>query len=55
MAIKKQYFYNIMNNSTKFQLYPTYSFRGVDFLIYFRKFNFLVAMATNQIEMVGLK
>ena len=44
-----------MNHSAKFQLYPPYSFRGVDFLRCIRKFNISIAMATNQIERFGLK
>ena len=43
-----------MNNSAKFQLYPPYSFGGVDFLIVFRKFNLSVVVATKQIERFGL-
>ena len=39
-----------MNISAKFQLYPSYSFRGVDFFNNFRKFSFLVTMTINQIE-----
>ena len=45
-----------MNNSAKFQLYPQYSLRGVDFFKYvFRKFNLSVAMARNQIKRFGLQ
>ena len=36
-----------MNISVKFQLHPPYGFWGDDFLIFFRKFNILVAMATS--------
>ena len=38
-----------MNNSAVSALTP-YSFWGVDFLIFVRKFNLSVAIATNQIE-----
>ena len=43
----------IMNSSAKFQLYPPYSFWGVNFLVYVCKFNLLVAMATYPIERFG--
>ena len=39
-----------MNISVKFQLHPPYGFWGDDFLIFFRKFNILVAMATNPLN-----
>ena len=43
----------IRDNSVKFQLFPPNSFWGVDFLIFFQKFTFYVAMATNQIQRFG--
>ena len=39
-----------MNISVKFQLHPPYGFWGDDFLIFVRKFNILVAMATNPLN-----
>ena len=36
-----------MNISVKVQLHPPYGFWGDDFLIFFRKFNVFLAMATN--------
>ena len=52
-AIKKISFVevNVINNSTKFQLYFPYLFWGDDILIFFHKFNLSVAMTTNQIQM----
>ena len=44
---------NVMNMYAKFQLHPPYSFWGDDFLIFFQKFTFYVAMATNQIQWFG--
>ena len=41
---------HIMNISVNFQLHPPYGFWGDDFLIFFRKFNILVAMATNPLN-----
>ena len=42
-----------MNISAKFQLHPPYGFWGDYFLIFFRKLNLSVAMATNQIQQFG--
>ena len=44
---------NVMNMYAKFQLHPPYEFWGEDFLIFFRKFTFYVAMAINQIQRFG--
>ena len=44
-----------MNKPAQFQLYPPYSFWGVEFLICFRKFNLSIAMAAIQIARFGLK
>ena len=44
-----------MNVSAKFQFHHPYSFRGVDFLNSFLKFNLLVAMTTKEIEGFGQK
>ena len=52
MAIKNTVFLeaNVMNISAKFQLHAPYDLWWDDFLIFFRKFIFSVAMATNQIQ-----
>ena len=42
-----------MNMHAKFQLHPPYNFWGEDFGLFFWKFTLYVAMATNQIHMVG--
>ena len=55
-TIKKNIIYvetNVMNMYAKFQLHPPYGFLGEDFWIFFRKFTFYVAMATNQIQRFG--
>ena len=48
-AIKNKTFVKVnpMNISAKVQLYPPYSFWGVDFLIFFRKFCISVAKQSN--------
>ena len=58
MAIKNTSFIeaNIINNSAKFQLYPSYSFWGVDFLKYFfTNLTFRLPIGNQQIERFGLK
>ena len=42
-----------MNISVKFQLHPPHGFWGYGFWIFFHKFNVSVAMATNQIHVLG--
>ena len=41
---------NVKNIAAKFQFHPLYGIWGEDFLIIFREFILLVAMATNRIQ-----